>query len=55
MRDWIGILCPRSASIGIIGGADGPTAVYLSGKIPWALCSLLFVRRASDKTAAYCV
>lgn len=41
MRDWIGILCPRSASIGIIGGADGPTAVYLSGKIPWATIALV--------------
>ena len=41
MRDWIGILCHRSASIGIIGGADGPTAVYLISKIPWATIALV--------------
>ncbi|MDH8346033.1 sodium ion-translocating decarboxylase subunit beta, partial [Klebsiella pneumoniae] len=24
---------PQAAAIGIIGGADGPTAIYLSGKL----------------------
>ncbi|WP_250674371.1 sodium ion-translocating decarboxylase subunit beta [Paraclostridium ghonii] len=29
----IGFTGPESASIGIIGGADGPTAIYLTGKL----------------------
>ncbi len=29
---------PQSASIGIIGGADGPTAIFLTSKLaPWLL------------------
>lgn len=31
-------------SIGIIGGADGPTAVFITGRFPWEillLCMLL--------------
>ena len=29
----LGFTGPESASIGIIGGADGPTAIYLTGKL----------------------
>jgi len=29
----LGFLGPEAASIGIIGGADGPTAIYLTGKL----------------------
>ena len=29
----LGFTGPQSASIGIIGGADGPTAIYLTGKL----------------------
>ena len=29
----------HSTSIGIIGGADGPTAVFVTSRIPWrAIC-----------------
>ncbi|SMB86422.1 oxaloacetate decarboxylase beta subunit [Pasteurella testudinis DSM 23072] len=34
--NWLGIIeftLPQAASIGIIGGADGPTAIYLSSKL----------------------
>ena len=27
----------EAASIGIIGGADGPTAIFLTGGFPWGL------------------
>ena len=27
-------------SIGIIGGADGPTAVFVTGRFPWELILL---------------
>ena len=29
----------RSSSIGIIGGADGPTSIFIAGKVgtPWGL------------------
>ena len=27
----------NSASIGIIGGADGPTAIMVTGSFPWGL------------------
>ncbi len=34
----IGFTGPEAASIGIIGGADGPTAIYLTGLLaPWLL------------------
>ncbi|MDI4702797.1 sodium ion-translocating decarboxylase subunit beta, partial [Salmonella enterica subsp. enterica serovar Cerro] len=29
----IAFTLPQAAAIGIIGGADGPTAIYLSGKL----------------------
>ncbi|ECV9031324.1 sodium ion-translocating decarboxylase subunit beta, partial [Salmonella enterica subsp. enterica serovar Enteritidis] len=29
----ISFTLPQAAAIGIIGGADGPTAIYLSGKL----------------------
>ena len=33
-----------SASIGIIGGADGPTAVFVTSKVNWPyVCSLIGV------------
>lgn len=38
--NWL--FAPReAASIGIIGGADGPTAVYVSKAIPWATIGLV--------------
>ena len=33
----------RSASIGIIGGADGPTAVFVAGRFPWEIVLLAAV------------
>ena len=30
---WLGFNLPEAASIGIIGGADGPTAIFLSSKL----------------------
>ena len=27
-------------SIGIIGGADGPTAIFVTGRFPWELIPL---------------
>ena len=30
---WLGFKLPEAASIGIIGGADGPTAIFLSSKL----------------------
>ncbi|OZN24487.1 oxaloacetate decarboxylase subunit beta [Actinobacillus seminis] len=36
LLNWIGIIdftLPQAAAIGIIGGADGPTAIYLAGKL----------------------
>lgn len=41
MRNLIGNLHHHSASIGIIGGADGPTAVYVSSHVPWATIALV--------------
>lgn len=36
LLNWLGLIefsLPQAASIGIIGGADGPTAIYLSSKL----------------------
>ena len=30
-----------STSIGIIGGADGPTAIFVAGRFPWELALLI--------------
>jgi len=30
---WLGFSLPEASSIGIIGGADGPTAIYLTSKL----------------------
>lgn len=27
----------QSHSIGIIGGADGPTAIFITGELPWGI------------------
>lgn len=27
-------------SFGIIGGADGPTAIFVAGQFPWALVAI---------------
>jgi Na+-transporting methylmalonyl-CoA/oxaloacetate decarboxylase beta subunit len=45
----------EAMSIGIIGGADGPTAVFVTGRFPWeiillvvvsiALCAYLFRKK----------
>ena len=31
----------KGASIGIIGGADGPTAIFVTGRFPWYLPVLI--------------
>lgn len=33
----------EAASIGIIGGADGPTAIFLTGRFPWEIILLAAV------------
>ncbi len=34
----------KAASIGIIGGADGPTAIFVTSKINWpSVCGLICV------------
>ena len=30
----------NAASIGIIGGADGPTAMFITGRFPWEILLL---------------
>ena len=30
----------KAMSIGIIGGADGPTAVFVAGEFPWGILLL---------------
>ena len=30
----------EAVSIGIIGGADGPTAVFIAGRFPWEILLL---------------
>lgn len=37
----------RFASIGIIGGADGPTAVFVTGRFPWEIILLAVVSIAT--------
>jgi len=27
----------KAVSIGIIGGADGPTAIFVTGRFPWEI------------------
>lgn len=31
----------EAQSIGIIGGADGPTAVFITGRFPWEIVILV--------------
>ena len=33
----------EAVSIGIIGGADGPTAIFVSGRFPWEIILLAVV------------
>ena len=33
----------NAATIGIIGGADGPTAVFVTGRFPWEILLLAAV------------
>ena len=33
----------EAMSIGIIGGADGPTAIFVTGRFPWELVILAAV------------
>ena len=33
----------ESASIGIIGGADGPTAIFVTSNIPWQAIVVIVV------------
>ena len=30
-------------SIGIIGGADGPTAVFVTGRFPWEIIAMAVI------------
>jgi Na+-transporting methylmalonyl-CoA/oxaloacetate decarboxylase beta subunit len=30
----------KAYSIGVIGGADGPTAIFVTGRFPWELLLL---------------
>lgn len=40
---WLlGIGLPSGSSIGTIGGADGPTAIFVTGSFPWGLLLALF-------------
>ena len=41
---FLGGCSKKAASIGIIGGADGPTAIFVTSKINWPyVCGLIFV------------
>ena len=31
----------EAQSIGIIGGADGPTAIFITGRFPWEIVLLV--------------
>ncbi len=33
----------EAVSIGIIGGADGPTAIFVTGRFPWEIILLAAV------------
>lgn len=33
----------EAVSIGIIGGADGPTAIFVAGRFPWEVVLLGFI------------
>ena len=33
----LGVGLPSGTSIGTIGGADGPTAIFVTGSFPWGL------------------
>lgn len=33
----------EAMSIGIIGGADGPTAVFVTGRFPWEIVLLAVI------------
>lgn len=37
------IKMPEAQSIGIIGGADGPTAIFITGRFPWEIVLLIVV------------
>lgn len=40
---WLlGVGLPSGSSIGTIGGADGPTAIFVTGSFPWGLLLALF-------------
>jgi oxaloacetate decarboxylase beta subunit len=45
MTDWglVNFTVPQAASIGIIGGADGPTAIFLTGKLAPELMGAIVV------------
>lgn len=45
---WLlGVGLPSGSSIGIIGGADGSTAIFVTGSFPWGLLLALFCCIAS--------
>lgn len=37
------MLMKEAASIGIIGGADGPTAIFVAGRFPWEIVILAVI------------
>ncbi len=37
------MLMKEAVSIGIIGGADGPTAIFVTGRFPWELVLLAVI------------
>ena len=40
----VGNVCANDASIGIIGGADGPTAIFIAGpSVSWGVIALNIV------------
>lgn len=41
---WGAVLnATESSTLGIIGGADGPTSIYLSGGVDWHLSAIFMV------------
>ncbi|ECL5466341.1 sodium ion-translocating decarboxylase subunit beta [Salmonella enterica] len=50
----ISFTLPQAAAIGIIGGADGPTAIYLSGKLAPELLVALLLPDAAPLLGMFC-
>ena len=41
------IMANTGTSIGVIGGADGPTAILVSGSFPWAAVGAILIIAAA--------